>query len=100
MPAILRLHHYDERDKHRLLTAMAFDRAPEAATEWAVKVVNEESKEGENLWVLQKLPEKWGGALQTAFLGRIKQGKLKPQCFDQLLTALLEHRSVKTLRAD
>jgi len=31
-------------------------------------------------------------ALGFALLGRIKQDKLKPRCFDQLLTALLEKR--------
>jgi hypothetical protein len=90
MPAILRPHHCQERDKHRLLTTKAFERAPDDAAEWTVRVLNEENQEGENLWILQKLPEKWSTALESALLKRIKQGRLKPQCFDQLLTALLE----------
>lgn len=97
MPAIFRLHYYDERYEHRLLTAKAFDRAPENAADWTIRVVNEENKEGENLWVLQKLPEKWDDGFGTALSEQIRQRKLKPQCFNQLLTALLGHHVLGAL---
>jgi hypothetical protein len=89
-PAILRPHYYDELDEHRLLSAKAFDRAPNEAVAWTLKVVNEESKEGENIWVLSKLPTRWNESLGVALLQLVKQGRLKPRCFDYLLTALLK----------
>lgn len=93
MPAILRPHYYDERDEHRLLTTKARDRAPEEAIDWTIKVVNEENKEGDHLWILQKLPESWSDALGAALLQRLRLGRLKPSCFEQLLSALLERRA-------
>ncbi len=102
VPAILRPHHYSERDAHRLLTIQAFDRAPEEAVEWIIKVVNQENKEGDNLWILEKLPESWSAALKVALLQRLRHGRFKPPCFDQLLSELLEqrvHGAVEFLRS-
>lgn len=92
MPAILRLCFFDELEEHRLLTAKAFELAPSEAIEWTVRVINEENKEGDNLWILQKLPERWIAPLGAQLLKRLRRAKLKPQCFLQLLSALLEHQ--------
>ena len=91
-PAIFRIHHYDEADKHRLLTTEAFRRAPLEATEWALKVVAQENKEGDNLWIFQKLPEQWPHEFSNALLRRARRGRLKPKCTEQLWTALVEHK--------
>lgn len=92
VPAVLRPHCYDERDEHRLLIAKALERSPEDAADWIIKVINEENKEGDNLWILQKLPESWSDALGAALLRRLREGRLKPSCFAELLSALLEQR--------
>jgi hypothetical protein len=92
IPAILRQHHYNELKGHRLLTAMAFQRTSREATEWTLKVIDEENEEGDNFWFLSKLPEQWSGELGSALLERARRGGLKPQCINQLITALIEHR--------
>jgi hypothetical protein len=92
LPAILRPSYYDELDAHRLLTRKAFDRVPQDAAQWTIKVLDRENKEGENLWVLSKLPDRWDNELREGLLRRAKQKGLKPQCTAQLLTALLEHQ--------
>ena len=91
IPAIFRLRCFNEDSKHLLLAAKAFDRAPDHALDWTVKVLDQENREREDLWVLHKLPENWCAALGAALLLRIKNRKLKRQCFEQLLEALLKH---------
>jgi hypothetical protein len=92
LPAILRLHHYDDRDDHQLLTAKTFSLVPVETTDWTLRVIEEENLEGDNLWILQKLPDKWHPVLGPALLRRLRRGRLKPLCYEQLLTALLEQR--------
>jgi len=92
VPAILRLHPYNEAAEFRLLTARAFQVAPQEAIEWTLKVIEAEDGEGENLWVLQKLPERPDASLQRALVSKLKEGKLKPQCANRLLEWLLEQR--------
>ncbi len=75
MPAVIRLRYYDGLQVHQMLTAEALNRVPEEATHWIVKTASQENREGEHLWVLQKLPENWDDVLGAALLKRLKQGK-------------------------
>jgi hypothetical protein len=92
VPAIMRLHPYNEAAEFRRLTARAFQVAPQESIEWTLKVIEAENGEGDNLWVLQKLPTKPDSSLQCALVSKLKEGKLKPQCVDRLLEWLLEQR--------
>jgi hypothetical protein len=92
LPAILRLHPYDEADEFRLLASRAFQKAPQAAVEWMQRVVREENREGENLWILAKLPAEREATLDFALLGMVRKSRLKPQCAGQLLRWLLDRR--------
>ena len=92
VPAILRLHPFNEAAEFRLLTARAFQVAPHEAVEWTLKVIEAEAGQGDNLWVLQKLPARPDSSLQGALVSKLKEGKLKPQCANRLLEWLLEQR--------
>jgi hypothetical protein len=94
VPAIMRLHPYNEAAEFRLLTARAFQVAPQESVEWTLKVIVGENGEGDNLWVLQKLPTQPDSSLQCALVSKLKEGKLKPQCANRLLEWLLEQRVV------
>jgi hypothetical protein len=66
--------------------------APHEAIEWTLKVIEAEDAEGDNLWVLQKLPARPDSDLQCALVSKLKEGKLKPPCANRLLEWLLEQR--------
>jgi hypothetical protein len=90
LPAILRLPAYDEEDKFRLLATRAFREAPQDAIAWTLKVVQEENREGDNLWVLGKLPTERDSSLESALLAKLRKGMLKPRCANQLLEWLVD----------
>jgi hypothetical protein len=92
LPAVLRLPHFHELDEHRRMVSKAFERVPREAADWTARVVDQENKEGENLWILHKLPEQWIPELGLVMLARARKGRLKAPCMVQLLTALLDHK--------
>ena len=94
LPAILRLHPFNQAAEFRVLTTRAFQVALQEAIEWTLKVIEAEDGEGDNLWVLQKLPARPDSSLQSALASKLKEGMLKPQCANRLLEWLLEQRVV------
>lgn len=94
-PVILQLHYYDEVAAHRLLTEKLFENAPEEAINWFLRIIDKENKEGDVIWILQKLPDnKWNDLIGNAILQRLKLGKLRPACTNALLISSFE-REVK-----
>jgi hypothetical protein len=94
--------YYGELEHHRLLVAKTLEFIPREAEDWLVQVLEKENKEGENLWVLSKLPERWSDDIGKLLLQCAKEKSFKPQCVRQLLTALVEHKvtgSIELLRA-
>jgi hypothetical protein len=92
MPAILRLHAFNEAAEFRLLTARGFHVASDEAVQWTLKVIEAENGEGDHLWVLQKLPARPDCSLGCALLSKLEERKLRPSCANGLLEWLLEHR--------
>lgn len=90
MPAVLRPHHFGELDAHRLLVARGFQMAAEAARGWTLRVLDEEHEEGDEPWVLQKLPERTEGPLGAALLAYVQRPGLKPGFFEKVLAFVLE----------
>lgn len=91
-PAILRRQAYDGTGEHRTLLEKAFSVDPQFATEWTLKCINQENRDGENLWVLQKLPNPYPRELTLALLSELKTGSLKPNCWLDLLSRLIAQK--------
>ena len=92
VPAILRCRCCDEQDAFRRLTQRAFEQCEAEAIAWAIKVLDQESKEGEPLWVLSKLPCPWPKTLAVSLLERARTGDLRPESRWQLLEVLLDQQ--------
>ena len=92
LPAILRLHPFNETNKYLLLVTRAFEKAPHDAVRWASKVVDEENREGDYLWVLQKLPRERNSRLESMLLSKFKTVRLKQKCASQLMGRLAEQQ--------
>src|ERR1700709_1728655 len=59
IPAILRLHYYEDLDEHRMLVERALQNDSREVIKWLIKVLDVEKEEGEYFRVLHKLPEHW-----------------------------------------
>jgi hypothetical protein len=90
LPAILRLYPYDAAYESGRLAARAFREAPQDAIVWTVRVIEAENREGDNLWVLEKLPAQRDPSLECALFAKLRKGRLKPQCAYRLLQWLLD----------
>jgi hypothetical protein len=92
IPAILGTEHFGERDEFRMLATIALEKAPQESVEWTLKVLNKENKEGDWPSILNKLPTELGPILGPALLARLKRGKLKVRCANQILEMLIEQK--------
>jgi len=90
--AILRRPDFHDGEEYRLLVERAFAIIPNEATDWTLKCIKQENREGEYLFVLNKLPRPFSSHLGAALLDRLKRGKLKTKCALVLLQILVEQR--------
>jgi hypothetical protein len=99
LPAVLRLNNYGDTEAFHRLVARCFREAATLATDWTLKVIRAENREGDNLWILTKLPIGTCSELDIALLSLLKKGRLKPEGKSQLLKTLVEKGVAGALNA-
>jgi predicted NACHT family NTPase len=80
-------------EPHYDLVQMAYRHAPEQIISTLMALIDQENEEGKYIFITRKLKYCWDDRLVAAFLDKITDIKLKPDCMGSLLCDLLEHRS-------
>ncbi len=97
IPIILHCPNYIHQCQHIALTEGAFKHCPAESVEWLLKVFDQETKQGEHPWVLQVLPKKDAGLWGPPLFERLKGGKVRPLCAEQLTQLLIKTMPVELL---
>ena len=82
----------ENEDIHTALVKRAFEASPKETINTLLALIDQENKDNNNIFILQKMCECWGyGLLEEALISKLKDPNLKSQSFACLLEELLEH---------
>jgi hypothetical protein len=74
------------------LVRLAYAKAADAITTTLLLLIDKENQDHGSLFILPKIEQIWDAQLATTLLEKLRTDeKLKPQSFEQLLSALMEH---------
>jgi hypothetical protein len=91
VPAIVHRQHYDETNEFRLLLTTAIEKVPKMAIDEILVAVEKENRNGETLWILYKLGDKFDTAVGIELLARLdKRPALTAKCSTQLLSTCVK----------
>src|SRR5207253_9246621 len=74
------------------LVRLAYDKASDAITTTLLLLIDKENQDHGSLFILPKIEQIWDDQLAFTLREKLKTDEnLKPQSFEQLLSALMEH---------
>jgi hypothetical protein len=98
MPAIVGHVCYNETKVVKRIARDAYTHAPRQFLHWLRRTIDRENRNGDTLFVLDRLPERFDSPLSNTLLRCADAKHLNPSCCQQLLTVLLKANVKGALR--
>ena len=81
----------EEEEYHSTLVGMAYTAAPEEIIESLMILIDQENREHQTVWIIERIKHCWDERLANALLSKVKDTQLKPGSMRELLDELIIH---------